>query len=70
MAGKRVRARYIGILGSFSFAVVPKKRQRNVQKRVLHEQSSFFLLIKPTDFFWLFSLPSPFSITRFYILFE
>ena len=28
----------------------------------------FFLLIRPTDFFWPFSLPSPISITRFYIL--
>ena len=51
---RRVRARYIGILGSLSVAVVPKKRQRNVQKSVLHEQSSFFLLIRPTDFFGCF----------------
>ena len=28
-----------------------------------------FLLIRPTYIFWLFSLPLPFSITRFYILF-
>ena len=48
-----------------------KQRQRNVQISVLHVQScfSFFLLIRPTDVFWMFSLPSPLSTTRFYILF-
>ena len=34
-------------------------------KNVLHLQS-LFLLSKPTDFFWLFSLPSPLAVTRFY----
>ena len=29
-----------------------------------------FVLIRSTDFFWPFLLPSPLSITRFYILFE
>ena len=29
-----------------------------------------FLLIRPTDFFWPFSLPSTLRITRFYSLFE
>ena len=47
-----------------------KQRQRNVQISVLHVQSCFFfLLIRPTDVFCMFSLPSPLSTTRFYILF-
>ena len=58
-----------------------EQRQRNVQKigqncffsnqkkSVLHVQS-FFLLIRPTDFFWLFSLPLPLGVTLFYILFS
>ena len=39
------------------------------KKSVLHLQS-FFWVIRPSDFFWLFSLPSLLGITRFYILFE
>ena len=31
-------------------------------------QTFFFLLIRPTDFFWPFPLPSPISITRLYVL--
>ena len=46
-----------------------KQRQRNVQKSVLHGQSCF-LLIRPIVVFSPFSLPSPLSISRFYILFE
>ena len=39
------------------------------KKRVLHMQSCL-LLIRPIAVFSPFSLPSPHSITRFYILFE
>ena len=39
------------------------------KKRVLHVQSCL-LLIRPIVVFSSFSLPSPLSITRFYILFE
>ena len=39
------------------------------KKRVLHVQSCL-LLIRPIVVFSPFSLPSPHSITRFYILFE
>ena len=47
-----------------------KQRQRNVQKSVLHVQSCF-LLIRPIVVFHRSpALPSPLSITRFYILFE
>ena len=47
-----------------------KHRQRNVQKIVLHVQSSF-LLIRPIVLFHRSPpLPSPLSITRFYVLFE
>ena len=46
------------------------QRQRNVQKIVLHVQSSF-LLIRPIVLFHRSPpLPSPLSITRFYVLFE
>ena len=46
-----------------------KQRQRNVQKKCA---ARAFLLIRPivVVFFSPFSLPSPLSITRFYILFE
>ena len=48
-----------------------KQRQRNVQKSLLHVQSCFFLLIRPIVVFHRSpALPSPLSITRFYILFE
>ena len=43
-----------------------KQRQGNVQKRVPHVQSCFFA----NYCFSPFLLPSPLSITRFYILFE
>ena len=47
-----------------------KQRQRNVKKIVLHVQSSF-LLIRPIVLFHRSPpLPSPLSITRFYVLFE
>ena len=42
-----------------------KKRQRNVQKSLLHVQSCFFALLDPLIFFlWLF-VASLLSITRF-----
>ena len=48
-----------------------KQRQRNVQTSVLHVQQvcCTILLIRPIVVFSPFSLPSPLSITRFYILF-
>ena len=50
-----------------------KQRQRNVQKSLLHVQTCFFFfwLIGPIVVFYRSpALPSPLSITRFYILFE
>ena len=48
-----------------------KQWQRNVQKSVLRVQSCFFLQIRPIVVFHHSpALPSPPSITRFYILFE
>ena len=56
---------------SFTFVVVEQQRQRNVQKSVF-TCKVVFLLIRPivvgvvVCFFFLpFSMPSPFSITRF-----
>ena len=49
-----------------------KQRQRNVQKSLLHVQTCFFFwLIGPIVVFYRSpALPSPLSITRFYIFFE
>ena len=47
-----------------------KQRQRNVQKIVLHVQSSFSLIRPIVLFHRSPPLPSPLSITRFYVLFE
>ena len=48
-----------------------KQRQRNVQKKVCCTCKVAFLLIRPIVVVFLpFSLPSPLSIIRFYILFE
>ena len=47
-----------------------KQRQRNVQKKCAARAKLLFLLIRPIVVFSAFSLPSPGSITRFYILFE
>ena len=60
---------------SFTFVVVEQQRQRNVQKSVF-TCKVVFLLIRPivvggvvvvvfVCFFLPFSMPSPFSITRF-----
>ena len=56
----------------FSCCSPAKQRQRNVQKSVLHFQTCFFFwLIEPIVVFYRSpTLPSPLSITRFYILFE
>ena len=59
---KRVSRKFLGVSRSSR----AKQRQRSVQKSVLDD----FWLIRPTDFFWPFSLPSTLRITRFYILFE
>ena len=47
-----------------------KQRQRKVQKKCAARVKLLFLLITPMIVFSPFSLPSPLSITRFYILFE
>ena len=47
-----------------------KQRQRNVQKKCAARAKLLFLLIRPVVVFLPFSLPSPLSISRFYILFE
>ena len=48
-----------------------KQRQRNVQKKCAARAKLFFLLIRPIVVFHRSPvLPSPLSITRFYILFE
>ena len=47
-----------------------KQWQRNVQKKGWCTCKVGFMLIRPTDVFWLFSLPSPLTITRCYISFE
>ena len=46
-----------------------KRRQRNVQKRCAARAKLLFCQLGPIVVFFLpFSLPSPLSITRFYIL--
>ena len=48
-----------------------KRWQRNVQKRCAARAKLLFCQLGPILVFFLpFSLPSPLSITRFYILFE
>ena len=48
-----------------------KQRQRNVQKKCAARAKLLFLLIRPIVVFHHSpALPSPLSITRFYILFE
>ena len=46
-----------------------KQRQRNLQKSVVHVQSCFFANYTYRCFYLSPALPSPLSITRFYILF-
>ena len=50
--------------------VVVQSNGKEIQKGVLHVQSCFFLLLIRLLIFLQFSLPSPFSIARFYLLFE
>ena len=50
--------------------VVVQSNGKEMQKGVLHVQSCFFLLLIRLLIFLQFSLPSPFSIARFYLLFE
>ena len=47
-----------------------KHGQRNVQRKCAARTKLLFLLITPMFVFSPFSLPSPLSVTRFYILFE
>jgi len=48
-----------------------KRRQRNVQKKCAARAKLLFLPIRPTVVFHRsLALPSPLSITRFYVLFE
>ena len=53
----------------FHVVVVQNNGKEMYKKSVLHVQSCF-LLIRPIVVFSPFSLPSPLSITRFYILFR
>ena len=69
-----VRLRWYGLVRfgfwKFHVVVVQNNGKRNVQKKCA---ARAFLLIRPivvVFFFSPFSLPSPLSITRFYILFE
>ena len=62
---KRVTRKFLEVLR----CSLPKQRQRNVQKSVFKCKVAF-LLIRPIFVFSPFSLPSPLSITQFYILFE
>ena len=58
------------VSGTFrKFHVVQKNGKEMYKKRVLHVQSCL-LLIRPIVVFSPFSLPSPLSIARYYILFE
>ena len=55
----------------FQVVVVQKNGKEMNKKSVLHVQSRFFLLIRPIAVFHRSpALPSPLSITQFYILFE
>ena len=53
----------------FHVVVVQNNGKEMYKKSVLHGQSCF-LLMRPIVVFSPFSLPSPLSITRFYILFK
>ena len=65
---KRVTRKFLEV----SLCSRAKQRQckEMYKKSVLHVQTCFFLLIRPIVVFSPFSLPSPLSITRFYVLFE
>ena len=62
---KRVTRKFLEVLRCSR----AKQGQRNVQKMGCTWKVAF-LLIRPIIVFSPFSLPSPLSITRFYILFE
>ena len=52
------------------YVVVVQNNGKEVYKKVCCTWKIAFLLIRPMIVFSPFSLPSPLSITRFYILFE
>ena len=49
---------------------VVQNNGKEMYKKVCCTCKVVFLLTRLTKFFWLFLLPSPLSITRYYILFE
>ena len=64
---KRVTKKFLEV----SRCSLVKQRQRNVQKKCTAHAKLLFLLIRPIVIFHHSpALPSPLSITRFYILFE
>ena len=64
---KRVTRKFLGVLRCSR----AKQQQRNVQKKCAARAKLLFLLIRPIVVFHRSpALPSPLSITRFYILFE
>ena len=64
---KRVTKKFLEVLR----CTRAKQQQRNVQKKCAARAKLLFLLIRPIVVFHRSPvLPSPLSITRFYILFE
>ena len=52
------------------YVVVVQNNGKEMYKKCAARVKLLFLLIRPIIVFSPFSLPSPFSITRFYILFQ
>ena len=50
----------------FHVVVMQNNEKKKCTKKCAGRAKFFFFLIRHTDFFWPLSLPSPFSITRFY----
>ena len=57
------------VSGSFTLSSCKTTAKKCPKKKCAARAKLFFWLIRPTVF-WLFSLPSPLSITRVYILFQ
>ena len=68
---KKLRIRGRGLRSFWKFhVVVGQNNGKEMYKKVCFTCKVAFLLIRPIVVFTPFSLPSPLSITRFYILFE
>ena len=50
----------------FHVVVMQNNEKKKCTKKCAGRAKLFFFLIRPTEFFLPLSLPSPFSITRFY----